>query len=320
MRRVSRAILRGAALCAVLFLGAPERVGAQGHPFIGPGPSLHTRLRQADAVVLARVRAVQPGRLRLERLRTLVGEVPERFSLKRSPLAPPPHGVDDLGLFFLRGARSPYVSVEAPREVLRIGSEEDGRALAQAVEALGRAGDDPAALLALHVTWLEGTNATLTRLALAAFLDPEAPFAPIPEPESFAVARADTAADPGRAPEARRAAAALAALQPAGLARLLAWAPGNGSDVDVEILALSLNQAAILGAPETEGALVRTLGADDPAARGAALVAARRLRTGLSPELRVEVERLAARDESDEVRSLARRLLERQRGRGDAGT
>jgi hypothetical protein len=293
----------GAALAAALALAGAAR--AQ-HPLPPRDRTLAERLTLADAVALARVRLVEPGRLHLEDARALRGELPAAFEVKRSPLAPPPFEAGDLAVFFLRGARSPYVLADAPREMIRPADDDAARALARAVVDLVAAGDDRERILALHAAWLEGSDDALRELAVSALGDPRETL-----PPTFASERARVALDAARTAGARRACAAVAARDPEALDLLLAWIPGGSSEADAAVADVALRRAVMTRAAQIEGATLRALGSASPALRRAGLRAAGGLGDHAGVALRTEVAALAGRETDPELRAEAERAARR---------
>ena len=241
-------------------------------------------------MVLARVDRVEPGRLQLENLSTLIGAVPERFAVKRWPGTSPEPRPGEFAVLFLLGARSPYVLLGESRDQIPPSDEAAARSLADAISSLVEAGGDPERLLDLHV----------------GFLDREGPLRS--PPAEFGVERSRLARDPDAALPARRASLILASRDPTALPALLAWLPGSGSQADAEMTALVLNQAVMMRAPGTEEALVRMLRESDPDLRRIGLTAARRLRRELSDATLVEIQALASNDPDPELRRLAERV------------
>jgi hypothetical protein len=290
---------------AWLALAVASAASAQ-HPLPPRDRTLAERVALADAVALARVALVEPGRLHLEDARALRGEVPDGFQVKRSPLAPPPFEEGDLAVFFLRGARSPFVLADAPREMIRPADEAAARELAQAVGDLVAAGDDPARILALHAAWLEGPDDGLRELAVAGLDDPLRPPTP-----AFALERARVALDATRPPGARRASARVAALDAEALALLLAWIPGGSSGADGAVVDVALRKAVLLRAAKADEAILRALASPDPGIRRSGLLAASGLRDHAGEKLRAEVAALAQREPDPEVRTDAERAARR---------
>jgi hypothetical protein len=299
---------RGWALTPLILLivgGAP--VAWAQHPVPAREKTLLERIAAAEAIALARVLRVEPGRLHLGGSRTLAGELPDTFQVKRAPLRPPPHQAGDLGVFFLRGARSPYVFAAGSGPILELEDDAAARRLAAAVEALIAAGRGHERLLALHLEWLQSSDETLRRLALVALLDPQPPLGPLPD--GFGVARARIALDGQRPLLERRASARLAVADAGGLAELVSRTPGPAADA--EIVATALLSGAARRVPGTGAAILRALGAADEEIRIAALRAAGLLRGGAAPELREAVSRLAEDEPNGSLRREAERTLRR---------
>lgn len=248
----------GALRIAGVVVAIASSASAQ-HPLPPRDRTLAERVALSDAVALARVALVEPGRLHLEAARALRGEVPGEFQVKRSPLDPPPYQEGDLAVFFLRGARPPFVLADEPREMIRPASEVEARRLAQAVEEVVGAGGDAERILALHVDWLEGPDAALRDLASAALVEPL--------PTGFAQQRARVAMDRGRSLEARRASATVAVRDTKALELLLAWIPGGASEADAAVAEVVLRRAAALRAAGTQDALERALASPQPGLR-----------------------------------------------------
>jgi len=273
------------------------------HPLPPRDRSLAERLALSDAVAVGRVLFVEPGRLHLEDARALHGEVPAELTVKRSPLAPPPYEEGDLAVFFLRGARPPYVLVDAPREMIRPADEAAARELAKAVGDLVAAGADASRILALHASWLEGSDDALRELAAAGL--------PEPLPADFARERARVAMDETRPRGVRSASAGVAARDADALALLVAWIPGESSDADAAIADLVLRRAASLRASKTEEAVLRALASPNAAVRRAGVRGAAGLRDSAGERLRQEIARLAEGDPDPELRIEAQRASRR---------
>jgi hypothetical protein len=290
---------------AWLVLAVAGAASAQ-HPLPPRDHTLAERVALADAVALARVGWVEPGRLHLEDARALHGEVPGEFEVKRSPLAPPPFEEGDLAVFFLRGARSPYVLADAPREMIRPADDASARELAKAVGDLLAAGDDRARILALHAAWLEGPDDALRELAVGALDDPRETL-----PAGFARERAHVALDAARPVAARQACATVAARDPEALGLLLAWIPGASSDADARVTEVALRRAVVERTAKVGEASLRALGSPNPAIRRAGILAASGLRDHAGEALRAGVAALAQREADPEVRTEAERAVRR---------
>jgi hypothetical protein len=180
---------------------------------------LHERLAQADAAAHVRVEHVAPGRLTVLRIAELIGRVPERFEVKRSPIDPPPLAEGTEAIVLLEGARPPYVLVDEPHETIRIDHGESAVLWSDALRAVHARASDEGALAELYVHWADDGPSTLTDLAMRGLL------ALGPDPggrgEWLATNRARVALDPARSRPERHAATLLAARHRAGLELLL---------------------------------------------------------------------------------------------------
>ncbi len=303
--RLARALLLAPALLA----GGSGVASAQGpHPLPPQSRPLHQRLELADAVLVARIGPVGPGRIEVETERALLGEIPERFPVKRSPSDPPPLREGDRAILLLRGARPPFVLVDAPRETIRLADPASARRWSDAVAALVEHRDEPRAVLDLYVDWLEGGPATLRELGMRGLTDPEASFQPIPE--EVWLGRAEVAADPERPDDARRAAAFLAARSAAATERLLARTPGPGEGaVEVAVTVAALQGGAVHRSEALAPALRRSFRHPSPEVRRGALRVAAAVPLGVVPELQAEVAGLVEREPDDGVRQEAERTL-----------
>jgi hypothetical protein len=276
--------------------------GAQ-HPLPPRDRTLAERLALSDAVVLGRVVLVEPGRLHLEDARALRGEVAAELTVKRSPTAPPPYEEGDLAVFFLRGARPPYVLADAPREMIRPADEAGARELAKAVGDLVAADGDAQRILALHASWLEGSDDALRELGAAGLAGPL--------PADFARERALVAMDAARPRAVRSASAGVAVGDAGALALLVAWVPGAASDEDAVVSDVVLRRAASLQAPNTEEAVLRAIASPNRAVRRAGVAGAAGLRENAGDRLRQEIAALAAGDPDPELRVEAQRAARR---------
>jgi len=279
--------LGGALLAVGLALAAVA--GAQ-HP-VGPRTrALHARLAQADAVAVATVKSVEPGRLHLDDVRSLHGDVPSPFQVKRAPGAPPPLAAGDRVLLLLRGARPPYVLVDQPEETIRLADADAEERWSEAVRAWLAVRERPAAWVPLYLAWIDGGPDTLRELAVQSLGDLGAPFQPVPA-QVFAGLGA-AAFDPARPLAARRAAARLAFLSPEG-ADALAGGFLSAPEADAVVAQAALRAAPREGGAKGSALLLRGLAHSDAEVRRTALRAARGLGAGASPELRAAVQRLA---------------------------
>lgn len=280
---------------------------ASQHPLPQLGMPLFERVDGSDAIVLGRVTALEPGRMRVERVEALAGETQAVFEVKRSPRQPGPHQEGDLAVLFLRGARSPYLATDADRDPVRLADPAATRRFAEATRALIEARQDPARLLDLHLRWLGSSDDTLRELASLTFLLADPPFGALPAQAARDLARA--ASEPDRPLAERQASALAAARSDAGLEVLLAWIPGAGPASDPLIVRRTLYQAAARTIPGTEAALGRALDHPDPEIRRSALeLAARRPGPGIPRERIAEI---ADHDPDPQIRRRAQRTLER---------
>jgi len=170
-----------AALCALLAGLPPSQAGAQGmlnHPLPkGPRP-LHEIAANADAIAIGTVGSVSESRIRVHDAIDVTGPVPSDFDVKRAPSNAPVFQTGDRALFFLRGARPPYLLADDPKEniVIPAGGEVEW---ILAMRTFADARHDPAQLRTLYFAWIDGENGTLRDLAVRSLADPAAPFQPI---------------------------------------------------------------------------------------------------------------------------------------------
>lgn len=300
------------ALAAALLIAAAggRLAGAQvhgGHPLPPRPRPLHARVAEADLVVVAHVREVDAGRIRVDGARALVGTAPERFEVKRSPTDPPPLGPGDRAILPLRGARPPYVLVDRPLETIRLADAVQEERWSGAVRAVAEAVADPARLPPLYVDWLLQGPDTLRELGLQGLLDPSAAFQPLGD--AFQADLAARAFDRSLPAEGRGSAAGLAALSPAGAARLLAGIPSRDDPAEPSISQAALRGGVHHGSAGLGAALRRCLATPDAALRLAGLEAAGLLDAPLPADLRAAVARIAEADADDAVRERARAVL-----------
>jgi hypothetical protein len=138
-----------------------------GHP-LPPGlRPFHERIADVDVVAVVRVERVEDGRLAVVREAALTGAPPERFEVKRSPLAPPPLATGDRALLLLRGARPPYVLADAPSEVIRISDDAMAARWAGALRAVLASRGDEEALVKVYLGWIESGPESLRELGAA---------------------------------------------------------------------------------------------------------------------------------------------------------
>lgn len=267
---------------------------------------IHARLARADAVAFARVETVGRGRVGMSEAAPIRGGVAARFEVKRAPSHPLPLEAGERVLLLLRGARSPYVVVDEPGELLKPADAAEEAAWTRALRQVDRARvEGPDALAARYVAWIERGPPSLRRAALRGLGDRAGAFPSLPVAAARRVAA--VALDPAFTDAVRGAAAETASTDPEGRQALLRGLPGGDAALPA-VLAVGLRTAA--DAATRERLLLDALRHPDPAIRRVAL------RTGLyatarDAALRIELERRADGDEDAEIRALARRALER---------
>ncbi len=296
-----------ACLC-VLVLGlasaAPAEPPASGflHPLPVTARPLHERLAQAGVIAVGHVAAVQPDRFLVATFGDLRGQPGERFFVKRSRATSPALAADEWGIWLLRGARSPYVNVDTPREFLRVESRADATRWLVALRDLLATAEQPEALQLVYLNWLDEDFEPLYPVAASALLQPRAGLPPLSESQVRERARAALDAERPRA--SRRACAQIAASHPTGALALLRGLPGSGrqaSEPEVLEIALQAGFAAQLSSP-LEHTVLRALHHEHYEIRLSALRAAKLLWT---PAISETVQRLAAEDPNESVRTLA---------------
>jgi len=293
-------VARAALLCSFA-IAAPA--AAQHAPPPGPRP-LHERLAESDVVAVATIGPIQEGRIEVHDATVLHGDASPSFEIKRSPSTPPPFVTGVPAVLLLRGARSPYVLVDEPREVVLPSDAAAARRWTEALRALFAAQGDPGKLLHTYLVWLDGDDEALRDAAGAALSTSEAPYLPLGRDDALERARA--ALDPHRAPSARRVSAGLASTNPDGAAALVAGIPGSAPDA--QVVAIALRGTPTVPAPQREAALLRTLADGDSTVRRAALMGATSVWTDA---IKARVQALAEGDADHDVQSDARALLGR---------
>ena len=299
-----------APLLAALALAAGAARAQHGMP-VGPRP-LHLRLAQADVVAIATVAEVGEGRVEMRSATILRGEAPSRFEVKRAPSQALPYAVGITMLLPLRGARPPYVLVDDAKEATVLRTEAAARAWIAALPALLDAGDDPDALRAAYLGWLDGAEPSLREVAAASLLDPRSELVPVPP--ALAVTRALVALDPGAPTETRRAAAILAGARPEGARALLPALRDPHSDP--QVAATALRGGAQFGVDGFDEGLLAALGHAD---RDVRLAAAHVAAEQGSPAVRARLAELAASDPDLDVRKQVRELLGEADDKGGDG-
>ena len=301
-----------AALCAPLTGLLASRAVAQSmlnHPLPeGPRP-LHEIAATADAIAIGTIGSVSEGRIRVRDAIDVTGPVPAEFEVKRAPSNAPVFQSGDHAVLLLRGARSPYLLVDNPKEniVFPAGGEVEW---ILAMRAFADARQNPPQLRALYFAWIDGDNGTLRDLGVRGLADPAAPFQPISA--DLLTDRARRAVDPAVSAPVRKASAGVALLSAESSARLLhdALQPGAAVDPDVYETALQgalLRQADAL---ELSAALGRGLRSGEPTVRA---IAVRYATNAGDPALANEVEKLAAQDPDPGVRKAAAKALAAKR-------
>lgn len=308
----ARDLARRLALAALLLsaFAAPERASAQlGHGLPPPARPLHLRLARADVVAIGEVERVDVGRIAVRPLHVLRGAPDASFAVKRAPSRAPELAAGDHALFLLAGAREPYVFVDEPREVLRFSDAAREELWRSALGALVAAGDDPAAVLAAYLAWIDGDDDELRASAVRALAERRAAGA-VPLPPRTALERARIALDPTRPAPVRRASASVACLADEGLAALLA---GIGrADVDPAVAQIALASGGLSRADGIADATVRALAHPSSDVRRAGVgIAALVAGDG---SVRRALERVARADPDEALRSDANRALAAARG------
>ncbi len=288
----------------VLVLGLAPLARAQ-HPLPqGPRP-LHMRIAEADVVAVGTIGPITEGRIEIRDATVLRGNAPANFEIKRSPSQAPPFVTGVPTVLLLRGARSPYVLVDEPREIVLLRDAADAKRWTSALQALFAASANPDTLLPLYLTWLDGDDENLRDAAGAALSDFRAPFLPLGRDD--ALARAAAAVDPKRETTARRVSAQLAMTQLDGAAALAAAIPGGAADPQVVAIALRGSDTSLR--EQRIAALLRALAHEERDVRRSALFAAPLL---WNDAVAAKVAELAAHDPDPGARADA----EEAKGRG----
>jgi len=286
----------------VLVLGLVPAARAQ-HPIPqGPRP-LHLRIAEADIVAVGTVGPITDGRIEIREATVLRGGAPASFAIKRSPAKSPPFVTGVPAVLLLRGARSPYVMVDEPREIVLLRDAADAKRWTNALQALFDASADPNQLLQIYLAWLDGDDETLREAAGAALSDFRAPFLPLARDD--ALVRAAAAVDPHRAATARRVSAQLAMTQSDGAAALVVAIPGGAADP--QVVATALRGTAVQRELRV-AALLRALTSEERDVRRAALFAAPLLWTDA---VAAKVAELAAQDPDPGAQADAKEAMAR---------
>lgn len=288
----------------------PHPVSGQGgHPLPRQVRPLHERLALADAVAVATIGEVQTGRIELVDVSSLLGNVPQGAQLKRSPSKPLEVSAGDRLLLLLRGARSPYLSVDTPRETLVLTDPADEASWSEAIRVLDASRDQPEIWAEVYSVWLDSDSRALRNLALASLSDVGAPYQPLPG--SLFAARAAAAWDPTRSLEVRRTSAQLAALHAEGAAVLATHASRCGAEIDAELLVYSVIAAVRYRVPDRDPVLLCALSRPSADIRVSALRTVGRTGDSLGEEVAVRITELSTQDNDASVRTEAERALAR---------
>ncbi|MCG8588100.1 MAG: hypothetical protein MJE66_02315 [Proteobacteria bacterium] len=265
---------------------------------------LFERLALADAAATAVVDTVSPGRLGLRDGQSLYGEVPRAFEIKRAPSAPPPVAEGDTVLAFLRGARSPYVLVDAPHEIIILSGARDGQATVDAVRRWSAAASDADQRRALLFDCLDSSDTSLQRDALLTLIDPGNGF--LPFSDALLESEVARAAAPEATPARRRSAAILATASKAGATALTRALASATAPTPPEVVFVALQAAARYELDTTKPLVLAALSDPNAATRAAAL---RSLGSLLEdPDVRERIAGLAAGDPEPSVQAAAKRL------------
>jgi len=266
------------------------------HPLPQGSRPLHVRIAAADVVAVGMVGPITDGRVEIRDATVLRGDAPASFEIKRSPAKSLPFATGVPAVLLLRGARSPYVLVDEPREIVLLRDTADAKRWTEALQALEAASADPNRLLQIYLAWLDGDDETLRDAAGAALADFRAPFLPLGRED--ALLRAHAALDPTRAASTRRVSALLAVTQADGAAALVEGIPGQGADP--QVIAIALRAAVSVAREQRVAALLRALADEERDVRRAALAAAPALWTDA---VAAKVTELAASDPDPRARA-----------------
>ena len=154
-------------------VGLPTAALAQfsGHP-LPPGlRPFHDRVAAVEVAAVVRVEQIDEGRIQVRREAVLAGAPPERFEVKRSPLAPPPLATGDRALLLLRGDRPPYVFADLPSEVIRLSDDAMAARWQEAVRDVIARRSEPAALVAVYLDWIDRGPETLREIGVSSLND-----------------------------------------------------------------------------------------------------------------------------------------------------
>lgn len=164
-------MLRFVLLGLALLLSGEALAQFAGHPQPQPLRPFHDRVAQVDVAAVVLVEQVDEGRIRVRREAVLAGAPPERFEVKRSPLAPPPLATGDRALLLLRGDRPPYVFADQPSEVIRLSDAAMTARWQEAVREVIARRNEPAALVPVYLDWVDRGPETLREIGRSSLLD-----------------------------------------------------------------------------------------------------------------------------------------------------
>jgi hypothetical protein len=239
---------------------------------------------------------ITDGRVEIRDATLLRGNAPASFEIKRSPAKPLPFATGVPAVLLLRGARSPYVLVDEPREIVLLRDVADAKRWTDALQALEAASAEPNRLLQIYLAWLDGDDEKFREAAGAALSDFRAPFLPLGREDALLRARA--ALDPGRPAPTRRVSAMLAMTQADGAAALVEGIPGEAADP--QLIATALRAVIPVARERRVAALLRALADEERDVRRAALSAAPAL---WSDAVAARVATMAASDPDPQVRA-----------------
>jgi hypothetical protein len=298
----SASIVRRLGLAIALGLATPA---AAQHPMPPRARALHERIAAADVVAVATIGPIHEGRIEVRDATVLRGDAAPSFEIKRSPAVPPPFVTGVPAVLLLRGARSPYVLVDEPREVILPSDAAAAKRWTDALRALFAADDDPLKLLSTYLVWLDGDDETLREAAGAALSTPGAPY--LPASRDVALERAHAALDPRRAPSARRVSAGLATTNPDGAKALVAGVPGDSPDP--QVVAIALRGTPDVASDLHEAAMLRALSDENADVRRAALMGTA---TIWSDAVAAKVKQLAENDADQDVKGDAQDVVQQR--------
>jgi len=315
----TRLRLRSTALLLPMLLslsGAAGPAAGQGaHPAPEKPRPLHERLEMAAAAAIVQVERVGHGRIDLRSRDVLLGDLPDRFQVKRSPSQPPPLAPGDLALVFLRGSRTPYLLVDEPRETIRLADDAMADRWRDAASQTLALRGDPDGLTRLYLEWVDEGPDSLRELGMFGVVElgdgAKARF------ERMGPGRAAVALDPARPESARRMSALLALRSKPGTAAMLAGM--KQQPIESDLLSLVLRAAAYYQVDGSDAAFRDALSDPDPKVRLAGLRVLPSSTGAISEATRAEAQRLAREDPDPKVRETAERVTRQQQPRKARG-